>query len=97
MPGHDKAVAAVVTGAAQHDDGTRRPAPLDLFGDTDAGILHQFGGRQTGVSRETIGLTHLVDIQQGGLQVHLVIRKISSWGEGKAESRGVLFSTDQPG
>ena len=63
MPGRNEAVAAIVTGSAQHDYRTRRPALLNFVGDSAAGIFHQFDDRFAGGHSQAVGFAHPADIE----------------------------------
>jgi hypothetical protein len=72
MPGGDEAVAAVVSGSAQNDDGPHLPAPPDLACDGPTGVLHHIDGWHAGGYRQTIGFSHLANAKQRHLAVHHV-------------------------
>ena len=60
----DKAVAAIVAGAAQHRERPLRPAPRHRVGNGAAGILHQFDARGAAGDCQPVGLAHLGRGQQ---------------------------------
>jgi hypothetical protein len=63
VPRYDKAVAAVIAPAAEHDSALReRPGEIlpDLVEGSPAGILHKLNARDTAGNRPAIKLLHLL-------------------------------------
>ena len=73
----DKAVAAVVSRAAEHRDRLRRPPPRNRVGDLAARILHQLDAGDATRDRQPIRLAHLRRGQQS-LPAPAVGRRSSS-------------------
>jgi hypothetical protein len=63
LSGGGKAIAAIVAGTTEHDDGTHRPALLNLPRNGLAGILHKFVDRRATGNRNPVGFAHPADIE----------------------------------